>query len=79
MLANLNGVSGSVVVSAINSGSNVTISADRINIQGVIQRLTHFDIIDVKTISVTNHLSLYGSGVSWKSATIAGTTIRYLG
>lgn len=89
MLASLNGVSASVIVSAINQGSNVSISANEIDINGVVNKMRTYQLTvdslvsggtsSLGSLNISSNFSFHSLNVSWKTATISGKTINYLG
>ena len=79
-------VTGGFNANKITSG---TINADRINVSSIASRFTSSNNITVggvtaeslvsKSLSISGGAALLGKTVEWKTATIAGVTIKYLG
>ena len=79
-------VTGGFNANKITSG---TISADRIDVNSIASKFTSSNNITVggvtaeslvsKSLSISGGAALLGKTVEWKTATIAGVTIKYLG
>ena len=94
-VSDLNGVSarlGTVEANYISAGtvkanymevanwtSSGVIKADRISAATIVNKLSSVDLVSVRAIGVSGYMNYKGTVVSWRTKTINGTVITYLG
>lgn len=94
-VSDLNGVSarlGTVEANYISAGtvkanymevanwtSSGVIKADRISAATIVNKLSSVDLVSVRAIGVSGYMNYKGTVVAWRTKTISGTVITYLG
>ena len=94
-VSDLNGVSarlGTVEANYISAGtvkanymevanwtSSGVIKADRISAATIVNKLSSVDLVSVRAIGVSGYMNYKGTVVVWRTKTISGTVITYLG
>ena len=94
-VSDLNGVSarlGTVEANYISAGtvkanymevanwtSSGVIKADRISAATIVNKLSSVDLVSVRAIGVSGYMNYKGTIVAWRTKTISGTVITYLG
>lgn len=94
-VSDLNGVSarlGTVEANYISAGtvkanymevanwtSSGVIRADRISAATIVNKLSSVDLVSVRAIGVSGYMNYKGTVVAWRTKTISGTVITYLG
>lgn len=94
-VSDLNGVSarlGTVEANYITAGtvkanymevanwtSSGVIKADRISAATIVNKLSSVDLVSVRAMGVSGYMNYKGTVVAWRTKTISGTVITYLG
>ena len=94
-VSDLNGVSarlGTVEANYISAGtvkadymevanwtSSGVIKADRISAATIVNKLSSVDLVSVRAMGVSGYMNYKGTVVAWRTKTISGTVITYLG
>ncbi|HCW40829.1 MAG TPA: hypothetical protein DGE56_08820 [Lachnospiraceae bacterium] len=94
-VSDLNGVSarlGTVEANYISAGtvkanymevanwtSSGVIKADRISAATIVNKLSSVDLVSVRAIGVSGYMNYKGTVVAWRTKSISGTVITYLG
>lgn len=62
-----------------NWTSSGVIKADRISAATIINKLSSVDLVSVRAMGVSGYMNYKGTVVAWRTKTISGTVITYLG
>ena len=62
-----------------NWTSSGVIKADRISAATIVNKLSSVDLVSVRAIGVSGYMNYKGTVVAWRTKTISGTVITYLG
>lgn len=62
-----------------NWTSSGYIKADRISANTILSKISNADLVSVRAIGVSGYMNYKGTVVSWRTKTISGTVITYLG
>lgn len=62
-----------------NWTSSGVIKADRISAATIVNKLSSVDLVSVRAMGVSGYMNYKGTVVAWRTKTISGTVITYLG
>lgn len=62
-----------------NWTSSGVIKADRISAATIVNKLSSVDLVSVRAMGVRGYMNYKGTVVAWRTKTISGTVITYLG